>query len=78
MNLITRVFQKIAESLTWCTAQRDQASITNNLAQGKDISEVYGFGEAGLVGRWVAFLKERFLCSAGTALGRFPLQLVTV
>jgi len=38
--------KKIAERLTWCTALKDQAGIIKDLADGKDVEEVYG-----LVGR---------------------------
>jgi hypothetical protein len=31
-----------AERLSWCTAKRDQSGITKDLAEGKDISEIYG------------------------------------
>jgi hypothetical protein len=34
--------------LAWHTANRDQAGIAKDLAEGKDIPEVYGLGEAGL------------------------------
>jgi hypothetical protein len=59
MDLIKRASQKIADRLTWCTAQRDQAGIAKDLADGKDISEVYGLGEAGLFDEFFYFL-ERF------------------
>jgi len=45
MDLIKRASQKIADRLTWCTAHRDQAGIAKDLAEGKDISEVYGLSE---------------------------------
>lgn len=59
MDLIKQASQKIADRLTWCTAQRDQAGIAKDLADGKDISEVYGLGEAGLFDEFFYFL-ERF------------------
>lgn len=58
MNIITQASQKIADRLTWCTSSRDQAGITKNLADGKDISEVYGLGEAGLFDEFFYFLDE--------------------
>jgi hypothetical protein len=58
MNLIARASQKIAERLTWCTAHRDQAGIAKDLAEGKDISEVYGLGEAGLFDEFFYFLDQ--------------------
>jgi len=59
MDLIKQASEKIADRLTWCTAQRDQAGIAKDLADGKDISEVYGLGEAGLFDEFFYFL-ERF------------------
>ncbi len=58
MELIKRASQKIAERLTWCTAHRDQPGITKDLAEGKDISEVYGLGEAGLFDEFFYFLDK--------------------
>jgi len=58
MKLISEASRKIAERLTWCTASRDQASIAKDLAEGKDISEVYGLGEAGLFDEFFYFLEE--------------------
>ena len=61
MELIKRASQKIAERLTWCTAHRDQPGITKDLAEGKDISEVYGLGEAGLFDEFFYFLDKHQL-----------------
>jgi len=58
MNLMARASHKIAERLTWCTAHRDQAGIAKDLADGKDISEVYGLGEAGLFDEFFYFLDQ--------------------
>ncbi|MCG2741720.1 MAG: transposase [Syntrophaceae bacterium] len=58
MDLIKRASQRIAERLTWCIAHRDQAGITKDLAEGKDISEVYGLGEAGLFDEFFYFLDQ--------------------
>lgn len=58
MKLVTQASQRIAERLTWCTASRDQAGIANDLAEGKEISEVYGLGEAGLFDEFFYFLEE--------------------
>jgi hypothetical protein len=58
MDLIKRASQRIAERLTWCIAQRDQAGIAKDLADGKDISEVYGLGEAGLFDEFFYFLDQ--------------------
>ena len=58
MDVIKRASQRIAERLTWCTAHRDQAGIARDLAEGKDISEVYGLGEAGLFDEFFYFLHQ--------------------
>jgi len=58
MDLIKQASEKIADRLTWCTAQRDQAGIAKDLADGKDISEVYGLGEAGLFDEFFYFLEQ--------------------
>lgn len=58
MGLVQRASQKIAERLSWCTAHRDQAGIAKHLAEGKDISEVYGLGEAGLFDEFFYFLDQ--------------------
>ncbi len=58
MDLIRQASEKIADRLTWCTAQRDQAGIAKDLAEGKDISEVYGLGEAGLFDEFFYFLQQ--------------------
>jgi len=56
MDLIRRASENIANRLSWCTAQRDQAGIARELASGNDISEVYGLGEAGLFDEFFYFL----------------------
>lgn len=56
MSLISDASQNIADRLTWHTANRDQAGIAKNLADGKDIPEVYGLGEAGLFDEFFYFL----------------------
>ncbi|MCP4720567.1 MAG: transposase, partial [Desulfobacteraceae bacterium] len=49
---------KIVERLTWHTAHRDQAGIAQGLADGKDIPEVYGLGEASLFDEFFYFLEQ--------------------
>ena len=56
MSLINDASQKIADRLTWHTANRDQAGIAKDLADGNDIPEVYGLGEAGLFDEFFCFL----------------------
>jgi hypothetical protein len=58
MKLIAEAARNIAERLTWCTAARDQAGIAADLAEKKEISEVYGLGEAGLFDEFFCFLEE--------------------
>jgi len=57
-KLIADASQKIVERLAWCTAARDQAGIAWDLAEKKEISEVYGLGEAGLFDEFFHFLEE--------------------
>jgi hypothetical protein len=58
MGLVEKASKKIVERLSWCTAHRDQAGIAKDLADGKDISEVYGLGEAGLFDEFFYFLEH--------------------
>ena len=57
-KLIADASQKIVERLAWSTAARDQAGIASDLAEKKEISEVYGLGEAGLFDEFFYFLEE--------------------
>jgi Transposase DDE domain len=68
MNLSSRASQTIADRLTWHTASRDQAGIAKDLADGKDISEVYGLGEAGLFDEFFYFLDHFGFMSLFTGL----------
>jgi Transposase DDE domain len=58
MNPINHASQNVTDRLTWHTANRDQAGIAQNLADGQDIPEVYGLGEAGLFDDFFCFLEE--------------------
>ena len=58
MELFKRAAKNIAERLCWHTACRDQQGIAKDLAEGKDISEVYGLGEAGLFDEFFYFLDQ--------------------
>ena len=51
--------KNITNRLAWHTASRDQAGIAKELAEGKDIPEVYGLGEAGLFDEFFYFI-DRF------------------
>ena len=55
MNKKQNASNNIANRLTWHTAGRDQAGIAKELAEGKDIPEVYGLGEAGLFDEFFYF-----------------------
>lgn len=59
MSLTQNASKNIADRLAWHTASRDQAGIAKDLADGKDIPEVYGLGEAGLFDEFFYFL-DRF------------------
>ena len=56
MNLNDDASKNITDRLTWHTANRDQSGIAKDLADGKDIPEVYGLGEAGLFDEFFYFL----------------------
>ena len=56
MDIIKDASQNIAGRLAWHTAGRDQAGIAKELADGDDIPEVYGLGEAGLFDEFFYFL----------------------
>ncbi len=58
MDLSKDASQKIADRLTWHTASPDQAGIARELADGEDIPEVYGLGEAGLFDEFFCFLEQ--------------------
>ena len=56
MSLTGNASKNIADRLAWHTANRDQEGIAKDLAEGKDIPEVYGLGEAGLFDEFFYFL----------------------
>ena len=58
MDLISGASQKIAERLVWHTALKDQAGIAKDMADGKEIEEIYGLGEAALFDEFFCFLSE--------------------
>ncbi len=57
-NLVSRTAENVAERLSWCTAKRDQSGIAKDIAEGNDIPEIYGLGEAGLFDEFFHFLEE--------------------
>lgn len=56
MGIINEAAKNIANRLAWHTAGRDQAGIAQELADGDDIPEVYGLGEAALFDEFFYFL----------------------
>jgi len=57
-DLRVKASKTIVERLTWCTATRDQAGIAKELADGDDISEIYGLGEATVFDEFFYFLDQ--------------------
>ena len=57
-NLIADASQNITQRLVWHTALKDQAGIAQNMADGSDIQEIYGLGEAALFDEFFCFLDE--------------------
>jgi len=58
MNLISDTSRNITERLVWHTALKDQAGIAKDMADGKDIEEVYGLGDAALFDEFFSFLSH--------------------
>jgi hypothetical protein len=58
MDIVKRASETILQRLSWATSHKDQPGIAKDLAQGKDISEVYGLGEAGLFDEFFYFLEQ--------------------
>lgn len=58
MSLTKNAAKNIFDRLTWHTAQKDQAGIARELAEGKEVHEVYGLGEASLFDEFFNFLDE--------------------
>jgi len=52
----TAASKNIEERLMYHTAHRDQEGIAKDLADGKEISEVYGLGEAGILDQFFCFI----------------------
>jgi len=48
MSLTKNAAKNIFDRLTWHTAKKDQAGIAKELAEGEEVHEVYGLGEASL------------------------------
>jgi len=58
MDLKADATQNIADRLVWHTALKDQAGIAKDLADGKEIEEIYGLGEAALFDEFFYFLSH--------------------
>lgn len=58
MDLISDASQNITERLVWHTALKDQAGIAKDMADGKDIEEIYGLGDAALFDEFFSFLSH--------------------
>ena len=58
MNLIDDASQKITQRLAWFTALKDQPGIATDLADGNDVEEIYGLGDAGLFDEFFCFLSQ--------------------
>jgi hypothetical protein len=58
MDIVKRASETILQRLSWATSHKDQSGIAKDLAEGKDISEVYGLGEAGLFDEFFYFLEQ--------------------
>lgn len=60
--------KNFAERLSWVTALRDQAGIAKGLAEGQEITEIYGLGEATLFDEFLCFLDKIGLAAHFPAL----------
>lgn len=57
-DIVSQASQRTAERLVWFTARKDQAGITQDIADGKDLEEIYGLGDAALFDEFFCFLDE--------------------
>jgi len=57
-ELASKASHNITSRLVWHTALKDQAGIAQSLADGKDIQEIYGLGEAALFDEFFCFLDQ--------------------
>ena len=58
MDITEDASKKIIERLTWHTATKDQAGVTQSLADQQDVQEAYVLGDAGLFDEFFCFLRE--------------------
>ena len=57
-DILTEASEHTAERLIWFTARKDQSTIAQGIAAGKDLEEVYGLGDAELFDEFFGFLDE--------------------
>ncbi|MFH1313741.1 MAG: transposase [Candidatus Eisenbacteria bacterium] len=57
-DISTQACQRTTERLVWFTARKDQEGIAQGIADGKDLEEVYGLGDAALFDEFFCFLDE--------------------
>lgn len=57
-DMTTQACQRTTERLVWFTARKDQEGIAQGIADGKDLEEVYGLGDAALFDEFFCFLEE--------------------
>jgi hypothetical protein len=57
-DIMTHASQRTTERLVWFTARKDQEGIAQGIADGKDLEEVYGLGDAALFDEFFCFLDE--------------------
>lgn len=55
---MTDASQRTAERLVWFTAHKDQSGIAKGIADGKDLDEIYGLGDAELFDEFFCFLDD--------------------
>ena len=58
MKIQTEASKTITQRLSFQTAVKDQAGITEELAAGQEVSEVYHLSDAGLLEEFFFFLEE--------------------
>lgn len=58
MDLNTNASRNVFERLSFYTAAKDQSGIANDLAEGKDVPEIYHLSDAGFFDEFFYFLEE--------------------
>lgn len=57
-DLATNASQHTAQRLVWFTARKDQSGIAKGIADGKDLEEIYGLGDAEMFDEFFCFFDE--------------------